>query len=75
MGEDLPCYSNKIQPVSLRECPYDHEPNDNLCLSNSGITNTSKTFTHKMAAKKGGIDMEQNYVTVTLCIVVCLLHL
>jgi len=52
MGEDLPCYSNKIQPVSLRECPYDHEPNDNLCLSNSGITNTSKTFTHKMAAKK-----------------------
>jgi len=24
MGEDLPRYSNKIQPVSLRKCPCDH---------------------------------------------------
>jgi len=23
-GEDLLCYSNKIEPDSLRECPYDH---------------------------------------------------
>ena len=33
------------------------------------MTNISKSFTHKMAAKKStGIDMEQNYVTVALCI-------
>ena len=23
-GEDLSCYSNKIESVSLRKCPYDH---------------------------------------------------
>jgi len=22
--EDLPCYSNKIEPVGLRKCPYHH---------------------------------------------------
>jgi len=26
MGEDVPCYSNKIQSVSLRKCPRDHQP-------------------------------------------------
>ena len=23
-GEDLSCYSNKTESVSLRKCPYDH---------------------------------------------------
>jgi len=23
-GEDLSCYSNKIESVSFRKCPYDH---------------------------------------------------
>jgi len=23
-GEDLSCYLNKIQPVGLWKCPYDH---------------------------------------------------
>jgi len=37
-------------------------------LSDNRITNISKSFTHKMAAKPAGIDMERNYATVTLCI-------
>ena len=35
-------------------------------LSDSRVTNISKSFTHKMAAKPAGIDTERNYVTVTL---------
>jgi len=31
--------------------------------------NIYKSFTHKMAAKPAGIDMERNYATVALCIV------
>jgi len=31
--------------------------------------NIYKSFTHIMAAKPAGIDMERNYVIVTLCIV------
>jgi len=33
------------------------------------VTNIYQNFTYKMAAKSAGIDMEQYYVTVTLCIV------
>jgi len=32
------------------------------------MANISQSFTYKMAAKATGIDMKQNYVTVTLCI-------
>ena len=51
MGEDLLCNSNKIQQVSLRKCPRDHQPTDKAYLSVSRVTNVSKSFTHKMAAK------------------------
>jgi len=34
----------------------------------SSQSQTSQRFTYKMAAKTAGIDMKQNYVTVTLCI-------
>jgi len=37
-------------------------------LSDSRVTNISNSFTHKMARKSAGIDMERHYVTVTLCI-------
>ena len=35
-------------------------------LSYSRVTNISKSFTYRMSAKTPGIDMERNYVTVTL---------
>jgi len=38
-------------------------------LSDNGVTNISKSFTHKMAAKtRWHRDMERNYATVTACI-------
>ena len=36
-------------------------------LSDSRVTNISKSFTYKMAAKLAGIDTERNNVTVALC--------
>jgi len=51
MGEDLPCYSSKIYPVSLKKCPRDHYPVDKANLSDSRVTNISRSFTQKMAAK------------------------
>ena len=51
-GEDLSCYSNKIGPVSLRKCPYDHWLTNKAYLSAIRVTNISRqSFTHKMAAK------------------------
>jgi len=49
MGEDLLRYSNKIESIDLRQCPYDHAKKAYL----SGITvrNIYESFTHKMAAK------------------------
>jgi len=38
-------------------------------LGDITATNIYKSFTHKMAAIAVGIDVERNYVTVTLCIV------
>jgi len=32
------------------------------------VANIFQSFTHKMAPKTSGIDMELNYVIVTLCI-------
>jgi len=41
-------------------------------LSDRRVANISKSFTHKMARKPAGIDtgidMERNYVTVALCV-------
>jgi len=53
--------------MSTWSLDYDHYKLK-LCLSDSRVTNISKSFTHKMAQKPAGIDMERNYVTVTLCI-------
>jgi len=50
-GEDLLCYSNKTESVSLRKCPYDHELANKAYLSAITMTNMSRSFTYKMAAK------------------------
>jgi len=52
MGEDLPCYSNKISPVGLSKCPRCHQPTDRAYLSDIRVTNISKRLTYKMAATK-----------------------
>ena len=50
-GEDLSYYSNEIESVSLRKCPYDHWFTNKAYLSAITVTNTSQSFTYKMAAK------------------------
>jgi len=54
-GEDLACYSNKIESVCLRKCPYDdrliNKATKKASLSDITLTNISESFTYKMAAK------------------------
>ena len=67
-GEDLSCCSNKIESLSLTKCPYDHWLTHKAYLSATPVTDISKSFTYKMAAKIKwhNIYMELNYVTVGL---------
>ena len=68
-GEDLSCCLNKIESISLRKCPYDHHLTNKAYLSTITGTIISKSFYLRDGGKKStGIDMEQNDVTVTLCI-------
>ena len=43
-GEDLLCYLNKIESVSLRKCPYDHRLFSIVYLSTVAVTNVSQSF-------------------------------
>jgi len=67
-GEDLSRYSNKIELVSLRKCPYDHWLTNEAYLSAITVTNIYQSLPTRWRQKSTGIDMEQNDVTVTLCI-------
>ena len=51
MGEDVPCYSNKIKPLLFKKMSTWSLTYDKAYLSDSRVTNISKTFTYKMAAK------------------------
>jgi len=62
MGEDLFRYSNKIESSDLRQCRYDHQLTNKAYLSGNTVRNIYESFTHKMAAKRVGVDMERNYV-------------
>jgi len=67
-GEDLSRYSNRIESVSLRKCPYDHRLTNGAFSSAITVTNISQTVLPTGRRRKStGIDMEQNYVTATLC--------
>jgi len=66
-GEDLSCYPNKIESISLRKCLYDHRLINKAYLRAITVTNFVGVFTYKMAIKATGVDMERNYVIVTLC--------
>jgi len=43
-GEDLSFYSNKIEPVGLRKCPYDRWLTNKAYLSGVTVTNISQSF-------------------------------
>ena len=47
----LPCYSNTFESVSLRKCPRDHRLSNKAYLSSIAVTDVSRSFTHKTAAK------------------------
>jgi len=64
--EDLSCYSNKTESVSLRMCPYDHRLTNKAHLSAITVTNVSRSLTDKMAAQINWHRYEQNDVTVTV---------
>jgi len=71
-GEDLSCYSSKIESVGLRTCPYYH------CRTKK-VINISQSLPTSWW-KTAGIDMVwRNYITVSLCImlsgVCCLFEL
>jgi len=51
MGEDLLRYSNKIESIVLRQCPYDHWLTNKAYLSGITVRNIYESFTHKMAEK------------------------
>ena len=52
-GENLSRYSNKIESVSLRKCPYDHRLVNEAYLSAITATNISRSLTYKV--KKGKV--------------------
>ena len=48
-GEDLSSYSNKIEPVGLRKCPYYRYLIEKVMFTDARITNISQSLPHKMA--------------------------
>jgi len=65
-GEALSCYSNKIESVSLRKCPYDHRLTNKAYLSAITATNISKSFYPQDGGKNQlAYRYGRNCVTVT----------
>ena len=50
-GDDLSCYSNKIESVSLTKCPCNCWLTNKVYVSAVTVTNISRSFTYKMAAE------------------------
>ena len=48
-GEDLSCYSNKIESVGLRKRPYYRYLVEKVTSTDVRITNISQSLPHKMA--------------------------
>jgi len=67
-GEDLSCYSNKIDWVSLRKCPCDRWLTIRAYLSDITATDISRSFSTRCRRKPASMDMELNYAIVILCI-------
>ena len=67
-GEDLSCYSNTIESVTLRKCPYDHWLQTKRFKRYHNDKHFPEFLPTRWRQKSTGIDMEQNYVTVILSI-------
>jgi len=69
-GEYLSCFSNQVESVSLRKCPCGHRLTDKAHLSAISMTDIAYLWVlpTRWRQKSTGIDMEQNYVIVALCI-------
>jgi len=50
-GKDVWCYSDEMESVNLRKCPYDHQLTNKAYLGTVTITSIFQSFTYKMAAK------------------------
>jgi len=50
-GKDVWCYSDEMESVNLRKCPYDHQLTNKAYLGTVTITSIFQSFTCKMAAK------------------------
>jgi len=48
-GEDLSRYSNKIESVGLRKCPYHRYLIEEVTSTDVRTTNISQSLPHKMA--------------------------
>ena len=64
MGEDLPCYANKILTIWFKKRLRDHQPTDSVYLS--GIR--YQVLSRRWRRKPAGINTERNDVTVTLLV-------
>ena len=50
-GKDVWCYSDEMESVNLRKCPYDHQLTNKAYLSATTVASIFHSFTYKMAAK------------------------
>ena len=50
-GENLLCYFNESESVTLRKCPHDHRLTNKAYSSDITVTNVSYSITYKMAAE------------------------
>ena len=77
MAKILSCYSNRIESVSLRKCPYDHWLTNKTerIQALSQWQKFLRFFAWTWRQKSAGINIEQNYVIVTLCVAKFPVHL
>jgi len=61
-GEDISCYSNKIQSVSIGKCPYDHWLANKAHLNAITVTNISHSF-HLQDGGKNQLAYIRNKIT------------
>ena len=58
----------KFNQLVYEKCPYDHWLTNKAYLSAITVTNFIRVLPTRWRQKSTGIDMKQNYVTITLCI-------
>jgi len=67
-GEYLSRYLNTVGTVSLRNCPCDHSVTNKAYFKRYHSDKHFSELPTRWRQQSAGIDMEQNYVALTLCI-------